>query len=96
MHQAATFLLVAQEQPTEPPQQPTVSGSGRLGIEEARRCGKGKAKEMGVKEEGVKSKEGGKRKRKRRREGEEGSLARLARGIGEGIKDISVHNKAKL
>lgn len=44
-----------------------------------------------------KKKTGGRNRRKARTEdGRHGSLDRLARGIGRGIKEISVHNKAKL
>lgn len=98
MHQAATFLHVAQQQHTSfSSSQPVASSSTST----SPRSRKGKerahpetAAEVADEKQG--EKKTSKRKRRQKEDGREGSLARLGRRMGEGIGGIAVHNKAKL
>lgn len=80
MHQAASYLHLAQAAGAP------VSATAAVASEEEGRMAQGKMKaQVEVK---AKVKEKGK--------GKPGSLDRLARTLGRGIKDIGLHNKAKL
>jgi hypothetical protein len=85
MHQAATYLHQSQAFVDNGPS----TSRSVTGEDQSSANGKGKGKER------AKTK-GKNRGKARKQDGSGGSLDRLARGLGRGIKEISVHNKARL
>jgi hypothetical protein len=92
MHQAATYLH--QSQATTDAIHTSLGPSGPS-VEKGRPLIE--AKDKGKGKERTNAKAVGKHRGKaRKQDGRAGSLDRLARGLGMGVKEISVHNKARL